>query len=504
MLPIIYLWPLPHEGKLFVKLTFRRDKTLFWFLCQQEDILRYSKTYRCLVTHCRKEVLEKLAAVVADKAVLDLSPLERHFLIEGYLTRARQQKSAKATKQAKLPLVHLKPGLLEGMPIFMITFRENKRLSTLLQEKPKILYYSKGKCWYTRERDMSLETLILFLQPHARLRLDEKFSGLSFEVHKLLLAGLASDWHPVKPDAYLDALFVRGYSSSTIKSYYSMMGRFIKSLALQDEEELKQLGEEQINAYHSRWLAKEEVSYSTINQSVSAIRFYLDKVLKRPVENLELVRAKKERQLPKVMAREEVAALLNACANLKHHTMLSLLYAAGLRSGELIKLKLTDLDWDRRQIRIRKAKGKKERVTLLSDKLAALLKSYMEQYHPHDWLFTGQYGGAYTVSSLRKVMEKALKAASIDKPYTLHCLRHSFATHLLEAGTDLRYIQNLLGHESSITTEIYTHVSSSALQSIESPLDKLEIQYKGVMLGGKSPKAICELNATSLKTGVFP
>jgi site-specific recombinase XerD len=155
--------------------------------------------------------------------------------------------------------------------------------------------------------------------------------------------------------------------------------------------------------------------------------------------------------------------------------MLSLTYASGLRVGEVLKLKVCDIDSKRMLITVRGGKGKKDRIVMLSEKILILLREYFKQYKPSHYLFEGQYGGVYSEASLRKVLHNAcVKAKVLERP-TLHWLRHSFATHLLEAGTDIRYIQQLLGHASTKTTEIYTHVSTKHIGMIKSPLDHLDI-----------------------------
>jgi integrase/recombinase XerD len=154
--------------------------------------------------------------------------------------------------------------------------------------------------------------------------------------------------------------------------------------------------------------------------------------------------------------------------------MLSLVYACGLRRSEVLNIKASEIDSKRKLLLIRNAKGRKDRIAPLSDKLIAMLREYYTMYKPKTWLFEGQEKGEqYTGSSLQEVLKKAIKTAKINKPVSLHWLRHSYATHLLEAGTDLRYIQELLGHKSSRTTEIYTHVSTKSLQNIKTPFDDL-------------------------------
>jgi len=184
-------------------------------------------------------------------------------------------------------------------------------------------------------------------------------------------------------------------------------------------------------------------------------------------------RPEKPFQLPSVLSKEEVGRILAATENLKHRCLLQLLYAGGLRIGEVINLKVTDVKSDRNLLFIRGGKGKKDRTTLLSKRLLESLRAYYKLYRPKEWLFEGQTGGQYTVESVRQVFRACLEKAGITSKATPHTLRHSFATHLLEQGTDLRYIQTLLGHRNSKTTEIYTHVTTHAIEKIVSPLDNL-------------------------------
>lgn len=483
MLPVIYLHPLLHDGKTFVRLGFAQDKQLFWYLCQQQEIIKYSKTYKCLVTHYRKEPILKLEEAIKGKATLDTSALERFAL----QTKAAERKKAEG-KVIVLPLVHLIPGLLEDKKILMLQFRYRRELSEFLRQQPFIHYYGQGKCWYIEQEKTSLSEVVALLQPHARLRIDPGLQPLDWETQKLLITGNNKDWGSMNPEPFLDALIARDYSPNTLSSYFSLLGRFIKHMAIRQAKDFEVLKANSVNVYHSRWMAEEEVCAGTINQSVSALKFYMQKVVGVSTEGFELVRAKKDKKLPKVISLEEVAAILSSPANLKHRCLLAFLYSGGLRVEEVLGLKVADIAWERKQLWIRKGKGKKDRVTMLSDSLAVQLKEYLRNYKPKSYLFEGQFGGRYTSTSIRKVLNIAMKAAGIEKGYTPHCLRHSFATHLLEGGTDLRYIQSLLGHESSKTTEIYTHVSQKSLQNIQSPLDKLELWKNDAKLSTKQPK----------------
>ena len=203
------------------------------------------------------------------------------------------------------------------------------------------------------------------------------------------------------------------------------------------------------------------------------------KLFFRSVENKQLQpelihRPKTQKLLPNVLSKEEIKLILNAHGNIKHKAMLSLIYSCGLRRGELLNLKLNDIDSKRGLIIIRQAKGRKDRVAPLSEKILELLRQYYNVYKPNVWLFEGQdKKSQYDERSLQQVLKQSIEKANIKKPVTLHWLRHSYATHLLENGTDLRYIQEILGHSRSTTTEIYTHVSNHNIQKIISPFDNL-------------------------------
>ena len=218
-----------------------------------------------------------------------------------------------------------------------------------------------------------------------------------------------------------------------------------------------------------------KVASSTQNQAINAIKFYYEQLKGETRKRYSLERPLKEKKLPEVLSEEEVAAILRSSENIKHKTMLYLIYSAGLRRSELINLTPQDIDSKRNVIVVRGGKGKKDRQTLLSKTVLVMLREYFKAYRPQKWLFEGERGKLYSESSLQKVFMAALAKSGVKKKATLHTLRHSFATHLLEHGTDLRYIQALLGHNSSRTTEIYTHVTRKGFDKIKSPLDNLEL-----------------------------
>ena len=276
------------------------------------------------------------------------------------------------------------------------------------------------------------------------------------------------------PMDYLEKLFLLNYSMNTIRTYHSLLLRFLNSHKVKGMEQINLFTEEDINQYHRQLVQAGTYSCSFVNQSINAIKFYYQRVLGRHEVQLRNVeRPEKPDRLPTVLSKQDVKKILEATDNLKHRCMLQLLYAGGLRIGEVINLKLTDVQSDRNLLLIRGGKGKKDRTTVLSQRLLENLRAYYREYKPKEWLFQGQFGGQYTADSLRNVFQACRKKAGIKTNATPHTLRHSFATHLLEQGTDLRYIQTLLGHRSSKTTEVYTHITSYALDKIVSPLDNL-------------------------------
>lgn len=267
---------------------------------------------------------------------------------------------------------------------------------------------------------------------------------------------------------YKDLLIQKRYSPNTERIYCHYFRDFVNYF---DGVNIDHLTKEQINSYILRLIRKQQISTSQQHQRINAIKFYYEKILGGEKQYFELHRPQKEHKLPKVLSKNEVRRIIEAGENLKHKCILMLLYSAGLRRSELINLKISDVDSERMVIHVTGAKGKKDRITLLSEKLLELLRHYYKGYRPKYYLFEGQAGGKYSPTSVANILRSAAQKAGIRKQVTPHMLRHSFATHLLEQGTDLRYIQELLGHNSSKTTEIYTHVSRQAIDKIKNPMD---------------------------------
>ncbi|HDZ07212.1 hypothetical protein LCGC14_0559770 [marine sediment metagenome] len=271
----------------------------------------------------------------------------------------------------------------------------------------------------------------------------------------------------VCPLSYLDKLELRKYANNTVKTYVNSFETFINYYNTKD---LISINESDVRGYILK-LIQEDKSNAYINSAINSIKFYYESVLGMPNRFYKIERPRKEKKLPKVLSKEDVLSIIANTNNLKHKCIVSLLYSSGIRRNELVNLKISDIDSKRMLIRIEAAKGNKDRYTLLSHSLLKDLREYYQQYKPEKYIVEGLYGNQYSGQSIGKVVLNAAIKAGIKIPVTPHMLRHSFATHLLEAGVDLRQIQVLLGHSSSKTTEIYTHVATTTFKKIKNPLD---------------------------------
>ncbi len=321
------------------------------------------------------------------------------------------------------------------------------------------------------------------------------------EVIEKLLAIFRADWHildrsvadafgfnePSKPERRLviksvtttatvletlrRELMIRSYSVKTIKTYMSCVRSF------EEYESPRPLGElcaDDVREYLLYQIEERNLSAGTISQIINSLRFLFVEVYKRPFQIGEIERPRRAKKLPVVLSPEEVRSILEGLGNLKHRVMLMLVYSAGLRVGEVVKLRPEDIDSERKMIHVQSGKGRKDRYTLLSDVVLDVLEDYWKAYKPRKWLFEGQIPSeSYSIRGAERVFENAAKKAGIEKDVSIHSLRHSFATHLLEQGTDIRFIQELLGHSSVRTTEIYTHVSRKQLATLRSPIDDI-------------------------------
>lgn len=309
-----------------------------------------------------------------------------------------------------------------------------------------------GSRWNREQNRWEIPYTVAHLQ-----RLHELFGGSVRYGAELYLDKMARD------------LTLRNYSERTIAAYASNTRQFLAFAG----KPPGQVRAEDVERYLLYIRKDKKLAPATVNLAVNSLRYFYTVVLKRDFAE-GIRRLKGTRRMPVVLSRGEARRVIETTVNRKHRTLLALTYSAGLRVSEATRLRPADLDFDRQLIHVRQGKGRKDRQTLLSEAAAKTVHAYMEAERPGEWLFPGQDAKRpLSIRSAEKIFETALKRAGIAKKAGIHCLRHSFATHLLEDGTDIRYIQALLGHQSVHTTELYTHLSASGFKGIRSPLDRI-------------------------------
>jgi site-specific recombinase XerD len=378
-------------------------------------------------------------------------------------------------KYRALPIVNLINIHLEGRDWVGVQINFNRTLYKLLLACKAVTYHKPSRLFLAKKDRASLAAVISFLKGSCELRISS-----SIEIKNAGLLGMifehtySQGQYRSCPVVFLEKMLMANYSMNTVRTYHHYFFKYINQPAFGTWDDIYVASEAMINRYHEQ-MTQNGASFSTLNQSVNAIKLYYHRVLGIELDGVKLMRPKSETKLPKVLSIKEMGRIIKNTENLKHKCLLMLLYGSGIRISELLNLKPEDYEPNDNRLWIRRGKGKKDRRTIINGKLKVMLEEYMAKYAPVKWIFEGQYGGPYTSSSATKVLKRAARKAGIKKNVSLHMLRHSFATHLLEKGTDLRYIQELLGHASSKTTEIYTYVSNKYLSEIRCPTDNLDI-----------------------------
>ncbi len=376
----------------------------------------------------------------------------------------------------------------KGIKRVALIFPYDRPLIEISRKLPGSQWSRQMNCWHVPDNSESLSLLYRAFQGKAVIKyaisgscFNENESPVTVEDQKI-----ASRKDRAANSVGLPPLSIKGreeieryrqwmetnrYPVSTIQTYVSMMEKFLKFVRPKEAHECTS---DDLTRIVGEYILPNGFSRSFQNQMISSVKKFYSHIYRTVIDPGKLTRPRPQHKLPNVLSREEVKLLLNSSKNEKHRVMLSLIYACGLRRSELLQLLPSDIERYRNLIRIRQSKGFRDRVVPVSDRTIAMIDSYIGRYKPAKYLFEGQnQGEPYSAASLEKVLKRACGLAGIRKEVTLHWLRHSFATHLLESGTDLRYIQELLGHRSSKTTEIYTHVSTKSIQKIRSPFDDL-------------------------------
>ncbi len=361
--------------------------------------------------------------------------------------------------------------------VIFIRFPKNPELMAKVKSLDGSRWSQSNRSWYINKNDFNLTTVFKVFSGHwvdyDALKKEPLESQQPANQKTVTLVSAPSLSNKALIEKYLQCLTHKRYSPNTIRTYIEMIKVFAGHMG---NTELDKVTNLDVMNFINTKLVAQGYSFTYQNQLISSLKLFFREVVDSEINIDKLQRPRREYKLPNVLSKEEVKQILSSPKNVKHKTMLSLLYACGLRRRELLMLKPTDINSSRKTLMVRNSKGRKDRLVPLSDKTITMLRDYYKLYKPKVWLFEGQVEGErYSEASIAKVLKIALEETGIQRQVTLHWLRHSYATHLLEAGTDLRYIQELLGHKSSRTTEIYTHVSNNSLQKIKSPFDDLDI-----------------------------
>jgi integrase/recombinase XerD len=356
-----------------------------------------------------------------------------------------------------------------------LLFNYNKLLIDQLKNIEGARWSATMHCWHVPDNSNIISGLLRIFKgiafiDYSALKNQKKTKPAPKEVVQVKLPKL-SDEDNIKLIEFRKWMVHRRYSVSTINTYIGMMGHFLRFIKPKESSEITS---DDMVRFVNGYIIPRRLSYTFQNQVINAAKLFFSNIYKTELNVLTFERPRREHRLPNVLSRDEVKQIIEASINVKHRVILSLIYACGLRRSELLNLKPIDIDSHRRILLIRQSKGKKDRIIPISIKIIEMLREYYRIYKPSNYLFEGQANGEpYSASSMQKILREACARVGIKKPVTLHWLRHSYATHLLESGTDLRFIQEILGHRSSKTTEIYTHVSIKSIQNIKSPFDDL-------------------------------
>jgi len=385
-----------------------------------------------------------------------------------------------------------------GMNCTCIRLLKDDWRNAIVRKLPHIRWSATHRCWYAPETEALKRALneIFFVveDPREEHPAKEQNAENNVRQHHPAKAKPAEtekrQHHPATEIVETDLVFpnaedqlfverfrrylqVRNYAQETINNYVPALIHFLKYFHGRD---VRKLNEVDLENYQMRSVVDKGLSHSYQNTLVSVVKLFYESVIGKQISPEFISRPRRERPLPKIMSMEEVSTLLHSVKNQKHRMMLALIYACGLRSGELISMRFADIQSSRMMIHIKAAKGNKDRLVPLSQKLLDQLREYYKIFRPKEWLFEGQYPGErYAKRSLQLVMKQALKSAGLSSAYRLHDLRHSYATHQLEAGTNEHIIQKLLGHSSIKTTTIYTKVARTTLEKVYNPFDHLDL-----------------------------
>jgi site-specific recombinase XerD len=476
-LPTIFLNRVELDGVSCIKLFFYGQDAAIRERIQQNSWIVYSMEWAAWYTVEYKQTIGILQDLFEDIARVNLSKLSwKRVEVVGKSIGASAFFREPAQRKG-MQVITLFPFSMEGRSFIGLKHRFDSATYYEVRDHGMFHYHAANRLWEIRASNHQLYQAFNFLASRFTVKVNVDLHISDLRIKRLLLeqSYVKDDDFRSCPLEFLVYLQSRNYSESTLVTYHHLVLRFINAFKGKHIEDIHRFGIAEINHYHELWMQRSSPSSSLVNQSVNAIKLYFKVMGKKQLQLEQVSRPMRDKQLPTVYSRSEVEKIVAQIINPKHKALMFLIYSSGLRISELINLRKEDLLRDRGLLFIRKSKGRKDRYTKLADNALMLIEAYLKTNNPKVYLFEGQFGGRYSAASIRNVMHDAKRRAGVETAGSVHTLRHSFATHLLENGTDLRYIQELLGHESSKTTEIYTHVSTLNLSKITSPGDLIKI-----------------------------
>ena len=366
-----------------------------------------------------------------------------------------------------LPTITLKRTYQKKQDSILVFFKYNQHLISTIKQSGKFKWSVSMRYWYTYFSKENFQLIERSFKDVATIIIDNSI----YEIPQQPIyrkKRIITEKNKEIIDSFISYLKGKRYSHSTVQTYFTFIADFLDFV---NDIPFDNLTNRDVERFIEQVFVPRKYSISTHRQFISAVKLFIIFYPNSKIENLALTRPNRSKFLPNVLSKEEIIDILRYTKNLKHRAILAMIYSAGLRIGELLNLQLKHIDIDRRQIIIKNSKGRKDRNVILAESFIPLMLNYLNTYNPNIFFAEGEPSQKYSASSVRAFLKRSCKMANISKKVTPHTLRHSYATHLLENGIDLRYIQELLGHSKPETTMLYTHVSKKDLLNIESPLD---------------------------------
>ena len=474
--PVMFLNKVKLNGNDYVRLYFKRNETILLRI-KNNDWIRYSveiSAYYIKDTEKNIGIVKELFSDIAEVSTLHLNwkPRPKPTISPNNIGFDRFNQVA-LTKRPVMKNVILFPCEENGRKF--IGFKQFFPREILDEiRRTKVFTWNKemGIWRFTANRYNLVKALEFLLSRYTvKINSDLNISDLKIRLMLLEQSYVKGRDYKSCPMAFPEYMQLHNYSNSTFTTYHNMVLRYLNTFKGHRLSQINNFDIGEIDTYHKTWMQRSSPSASLINQSINAIKLYYEVISNKVIDSKDIHRPMRNKSLPSIYSREEIKRIVDCINNSKHKAIIFLIYSAGLRLNELINMHVEDILVDRKMVFIRKSKGRKDRYSILAEATLVILSEYIIKFRPVKYLFEGQYGGRYSSTSIRNILKAAKKKADVRTNGSVHTLRHSFATHLLENGTDLRYIQELLGHSSSKTTEIYTHVSTLNISKITSPGD---------------------------------